>query len=193
MKKVVRLNESDLEKIIRKVISEQMSTGVAFGKEGNGFKMKREPKEQVAPKQVGMDLKNLDDSQLMVFTDILPENRNWVAIFNYLKSKGLGSQRGRRSMEPNPLVAKGPFTDQLDKNADRIDNFFKSGLAAVAQNNYTDQSFFKRGFPIKDQMSGSPTYNKDISGVIKEYFPNFYDVLWEVVKDNYSKVRKSTA
>jgi hypothetical protein len=170
-----------------------MSTGVAFGKEGNGFKMKREPKEQVAPKQVEMDLKNLDDSQLMVFTDILPGNTNWVAYFDYLKGKGLGSQKGRRSMEPNPLVAKGPFTDQLDKNADRIDNFFKSGLDAVVENNYSKVGFFRTGFPIKDQMNGSPTYNKDISGVIKEYFPNFYDVLWEVVKDNYSKVRKPTA
>jgi hypothetical protein len=44
MKKVVRLTESDMEKIIRKVISEQMGTGVAFGNEGNGFKVKKEDK-----------------------------------------------------------------------------------------------------------------------------------------------------
>ena len=50
MKKVIRLTESDLEKIIRKVIKEQ-STGVAFGKQGNGFEMKREPKEQQTPQK----------------------------------------------------------------------------------------------------------------------------------------------
>jgi len=51
MKKVVRLTESDLERIIKKVISEQMASGVAFGNERNGFKMKREPKEQQTPQK----------------------------------------------------------------------------------------------------------------------------------------------
>jgi hypothetical protein len=47
MKKIVRLTESDLENIVRKVIQEQ-SAGLAFGGEGNGFMMKREPKEQIS-------------------------------------------------------------------------------------------------------------------------------------------------
>lgn len=42
-KNVIRLTESDLEKIVRKVIMEQMS-GVAFGAEGNGLKVKKEDK-----------------------------------------------------------------------------------------------------------------------------------------------------
>jgi hypothetical protein len=45
MKKVIKLTESDLENIVRKVISEQNS-GVAFGSIGNGLSFKSETKEQ---------------------------------------------------------------------------------------------------------------------------------------------------
>jgi len=40
MKKVIRLTESDLEKIVRKVVEEQ-SVGLAFGAEGNGLKVRK--------------------------------------------------------------------------------------------------------------------------------------------------------
>ena len=47
MKKVIKLTESDLEKIVRRVIEEQYM-GVAFGGEQNGLKIKKmETKEQV--------------------------------------------------------------------------------------------------------------------------------------------------
>jgi hypothetical protein len=46
-KKIVRLTESDLERIVRRVIKESM--GVAFGGEQNGLKIKRmETKEQMS-------------------------------------------------------------------------------------------------------------------------------------------------
>jgi hypothetical protein len=45
-KKIVRLTESDLERIVRRVIKESM--GVAFGGEQNGLRIKRmETKEQM--------------------------------------------------------------------------------------------------------------------------------------------------
>jgi hypothetical protein len=47
-KKIVRLTESDLEKIVRRVIKESM--GVAFGGEQNGLKIKKmDAKEQTSP------------------------------------------------------------------------------------------------------------------------------------------------
>ena len=47
MKKVIKLTESDLEKIVRRVIKESMSVG--FGAEPNGFRIKKmETKEQSA-------------------------------------------------------------------------------------------------------------------------------------------------
>ena len=46
MKKIVRLTESDLERIVRRVIEEQYA-GVAFGAEQNGLKFNKiETKEQ---------------------------------------------------------------------------------------------------------------------------------------------------
>ena len=49
MKKVIKLTESDLEKIVRRVIKESM--GVAFGEEQNGFRYKKENMEQVSSNQ----------------------------------------------------------------------------------------------------------------------------------------------
>jgi hypothetical protein len=47
-KKIVRLTESDLERIVRRVIKESM--GVAFGGEQNGLKIKKmDAKEQTSP------------------------------------------------------------------------------------------------------------------------------------------------
>jgi hypothetical protein len=51
MKKVIKLTESDLEKIVRRVIEEQYM-GVAFGGEQNGLQIKKmETKEQTAPQK----------------------------------------------------------------------------------------------------------------------------------------------
>lgn len=51
MKKVIKLTESDLEKIVRRVIEEQYM-GVAFGGEQNGLKIKKvEATEQTIPQQ----------------------------------------------------------------------------------------------------------------------------------------------
>lgn len=68
-KNVVRLTESDLERIVRKVIMEQMS-GVAFGAEGNGLKVKKEDKgEEIFGKSDFMT-KYLDSKDTEVQGDI---------------------------------------------------------------------------------------------------------------------------
>lgn len=66
---VIRLTESDLERIVRKVIMEQMS-GVAFGAEGNGLKVKKEDKgEEIFGKSDFMT-KYLDSKDREVQSDI---------------------------------------------------------------------------------------------------------------------------
>ena len=51
-KKIVRLTESDLERIVRRVIEEQYA-GVAFGAEQNGLRIKKiETTEQAAKRPV---------------------------------------------------------------------------------------------------------------------------------------------
>jgi hypothetical protein len=179
MKKVIRLTESDLEKIIRKVIQEQ-STGVAFGTEGNGFKMKREPKEQTFPGQ-NKSLKDLDDTTLMVFMDPF-RGSDLVRAMAYLREKGLKSG-GQRNFEVDPLTSRSfPAQSKQDIAADRVIDMVKSGLKTVAQNNYTDQRWFTKGFPILDDN------NRDISAEILQFYPNFYSVLWGITQDQLKKV-----
>lgn len=66
---VVRLTESDLEKIVRKVIMEQMS-GVAFGAEGNGLKVSREDKGEEMFAKSDIMTKYIDSRDTEVKGDI---------------------------------------------------------------------------------------------------------------------------
>jgi hypothetical protein len=98
MKKVIKLTESDLERIVRRVIEEQYA-GVSFGAEQNGLRIKKvEAAEQVSANpvvgktpttmtpskaqvkptfemnSVAYYVPGLDDSKLNQFTAILPYN-----------------------------------------------------------------------------------------------------------------------
>lgn len=100
MKKVIRLTESDLERIIRKVIEEQ-SAGVAFGAEGNGFKMKREPKEQQTPQKEAKKItlgwmvptiQDIEASAKKVFGELtggLPGQTNTPSFSEFIKRDAL--------------------------------------------------------------------------------------------------------
>lgn len=66
---VVRLTESDLERIVRKVIMEQMS-GVAFGAEGNGLKVKKEDKGEEMFAKADIMTKYIDSMDREVKGDI---------------------------------------------------------------------------------------------------------------------------
>jgi hypothetical protein len=180
MKKVIRLTESDLENIIRKVIQEQ-SAGVAFGAEGNGFKFKKETKEQMNAPVTTKSLKNLDDSTLMVFVDPF-KGMDLVRAMAYLRSKGL--QPGKRRFQVDPLTAKSfPSPDSpQDIASDKVIDMVRSGLRTVAKNNYVDQRWFTKGFPIMDESG------KDITQDVIEYYPNFYNVLWGITQDQMKKV-----
>jgi hypothetical protein len=181
MKKVIRLTESDLEKIIRKVIQEQ-STGVAFGTKVNGFKMKRETKEQMDAPVSTKSLKNLDDSTLMVFVDPFRGMDSLVRAMAYLKGKGL--QPGKRTFEVDPLTAKSfPRPDSpQDIASDKVIDMVRSGLRTVAKNNYVDERWFTKGFPIINEDG------RDITTEVLEFYPNFYNVLWKITQDQMKKV-----
>ena len=180
MKKVIRLTESDLENIIRKVIQEQ-SAGVAFGAEGNGFKFKKETKEQMNAPVTTKSLKNLDDSTLMVFVDPF-KGMDLVRAMAYLRSKGL--QPGKRTFEVDPLTAKSfPRPDSpQDIASDKVIDMVRSGLMTVAKNNYVDERWFTKGFPIINEDG------RDITTEVLEYYPNFYNVLWGITQDQMKKV-----
>jgi hypothetical protein len=168
-----------LEKIIRKVIQEQ-STGVAFGTKVNGFKMKRETKEQMNAPVSTKSLKNLDDTTVMVFVDPF-RGMDLVRGMAYLRSKGL--QPGKRTFEVDPLTAKSfPSNSPQDIASDKIVDMVRSGLRTVAKNNYVDERWFTKGFPIMNEDG------RDITTEVLEYYPNFYNVLWGITQDQMKKV-----
>jgi len=91
-KKIVRLTESDLERIVRRVIKESM--GVAFGGEQNGLRIKRmETKEQAPVTLKPVDTKSVVQKSMAMFPDpawyktaalkeIIPSDPNAVKAFN---------------------------------------------------------------------------------------------------------------
>ena len=89
-KKIVRLTESDLEKIVRRVIKESM--GVAFGGEQNGLKIKKmESNEQIGqPGITGgapVDKKQIYNSDIAKINEFLPvDTTQFKPIFALIKS-----------------------------------------------------------------------------------------------------------
>jgi hypothetical protein len=89
-KKIVRLTESDLERIVRRVIKESM--GVAFGGEQNGLRIKRmETKEQMEqPAVTGgapVDKKQIYNQLISKINQFLPvDTTQFKPIFALIKS-----------------------------------------------------------------------------------------------------------
>ena len=77
MKKVIKLTESDLERIVRRVIEEQYA-GVAFGAEQNGLRIKKvEATEQTQPGVTGgapVDKKQIYNGDIAKINQYLPVN-----------------------------------------------------------------------------------------------------------------------
>jgi len=91
MKKVIKLTESDLEKIVRRVIEEQYM-GVAFGGEQNGLQIKKmETKEQMEqPAVTGgapVDKKQIYNQLISKINQFLPvDTTQFKPIFALIKS-----------------------------------------------------------------------------------------------------------
>lgn len=195
MKKVIRLTESDLEKIVRKVIEEQ-STGVAFGAEGNGFKMMREPKEQQAPEE-SQGLWKDQEGNVYKLRGITDSGKWSTFINNWSDGSMAGAMKvltdsglrfsGSREMSPNPLFgvdwSKAKINDPVNKNGDRVIRMFRNGLLAVAQTGFTDKRMWKTPeFTASMEKMGT----KPSEALV--FFPNFWDVLEKIVKLQLPKI-----
>jgi hypothetical protein len=55
-------------------------------------------------------------------------------------------------------------------------------LRTVAKNNYVDERWFTKGFPIINEDG------RDITTEVLEFYPNFYNVLWKITQDQMKKV-----
>jgi hypothetical protein len=144
-KKIVRLTESDLEKIVRRVIKESM--GVAFGGEQNGLKIKKmESNEQIGqPGITGgapVDKKQIYNSDIAKINEFLPvDTTQFKPIFALIKTPGASNMQAFKQYQDviqqvqntvlpkiNPQGAK----ERETSNSERYTSV--TGLGSVAQN-----------------------------------------------------------
>lgn len=196
MKKVIRLTESDLEKIIRKVIKEQ-STGVAFGKQGNGFEMKGEPKEQQSP-QESQELWK-DGSGNVYKLTCVNSNDNWGQFVNwagpeltYLESTSLLRKLGTQWKSDASNFS--PFNQGLDyakleksndyeiKQVDFLHNAFNDGLTQVAIHNPPAEQI--KRLRIKSDIGDGADYTNKIL----QYIPNYFEILTKLAEMQKKKL-----
>jgi hypothetical protein len=136
-KKIVRLTESDLEKIVRRVIKESMGVGFMSG-EPNGLKIKRmETKEQSIVSPTAPDqTKPLFDKSMLVVNQKLP-----------LDSKTLATMASKLSGIEKSLV--GPQFEEALKGVwgDDLINSFNKSIATLGYQ-------LGQAGPYKNLMSG---------------------------------------
>jgi hypothetical protein len=136
-KKIVRLTESDLEKIVRRVIKESMGVGFMSG-EPNGLKIKRmETKEQSIVSPTSPDqTKPLFDKSMLVVNQKLP-----------LDSKTLATMASKLSGIEKSLV--GPQFEVALKGVwgDDLINSFNKSIATLGYQ-------LGQAGPYKNLMSG---------------------------------------
>jgi hypothetical protein len=136
-KKIVRLTESDLEKIVRRVIKESMGVGFMSG-EPNGLKIKRmETKEQSIVSPTSPDqTKPLFDKSMLVVNQKLP-----------LDSKTLATMASKLSGIEKSLV--GPQFEEALKGVwgDDLINSFNKSIATLGYQ-------LGQAGPYKNLMSG---------------------------------------
>ena len=147
MKKVIKLTESDLEKIVRRVIEEQYM-GVAFaGGEPNGLKIKKVEATEQAPVQPGVtggapvDKKQIYNSDIAKINQFLPvDTTKFKPIFALIKSGSSDKQAFDQYQDVikqiqdvilpkiNPQGAK----ERVTSNSERYTSL--TGIGSVAQN-----------------------------------------------------------
>jgi hypothetical protein len=143
-KKIVRLTESDLERIVRRVIKESM--GVAFGGEQNGLKIKKmDAREQMEqPGITGgapVDKKQIYKSDVAKINQFLPvDTTQFKPIFALIKSGSSDNKAFNQYQDVikqvqdvvlpkiNPQGAK----ERATSNSERYTSL--TGIGSVAQN-----------------------------------------------------------
>ena len=145
MKKVIKLTESDLEKIVRRVIEEQYM-GVAFGGEQNGLQIKKmETKEQALPEPGGntgapMDKKQIYNQLISKINEFIPVNtKEFAPILAIAKTPGTGNMDAFKEYQ-NVIQKVHEILPKLNPNGNKeamTSNWEKytsnTGLGSIAQ------------------------------------------------------------
>lgn len=161
MKKIIRLTETQLEDIIRKVIAEQDTEGTELWKDSAGVEYKLP------------GIKSNDDwSRYVNFG-----GSRYATAMKMLRNLGLRYKSG--SMRPNPMdvgirwneVKK--LDDPRAENADILMRNFQDGLAAIAQTGLQDT----RGFKTPEFKNALAEQGNTKAADVERRYENYYDVL----------------
>jgi hypothetical protein len=167
MKKVIRLSESDLENIVRKVIQERVD-GVAFGSVGNGFGGSIETKEQsISPIPSSRTI--LYDKWNQMFPDL-----NW---YNEARTKKINFENYNEIGEPNfiklydvyrkfidpkvPLISENTAEDFYLWLQSFVDRGLQFNLISKFHNDINSIAQFQKGMLPILKMSGYPHNTKE--------------------------------
>ena len=161
MKKIIRLTETQLEDIIRKVIAEQDTEGTELWKDAAGVEYK---------------LPGITDSEAWSRYVNFGGGR-YATAMKMLRNLGLRTKSGI-SMQPNPMDVGirwnevKTLDDPRAKNADRLLSIFQDGLQTIAQTGLQDTRGFKTP-EFKNALAEVGTKAADV----ERLYDNYYDVL----------------
>ena len=155
MKKIVKLTESDLEKIVLRIIKEQ---SINTPLDGNS----------------DYRLPKIDNNTISKFT-------NWAnGDFTYAMKtlRDLGLRYGNITIQPNPMnVNIKDFKGTVEDNADKLIGMFNKGLESIAITGYVEEKFFK--LPIFQKTMNNVGINPN---EVAKLFTNYYNVLSGLAK-----------
>lgn len=183
MKRVIKLTESQLEQIVRRVIEEKYS-GVAFGGEQNGLKIKKEEtKEQQASSESQGLWKDAEGNTYKL--GCINSNDAWGKFVNFAGGSYANAIKMLRDsglrvdgLQYNPLdvnIRWESMTNNNDprmKSADFVVGAFNNGLEEFAKWNPNPQVI--KNLKIKNSKG------QDYTAQILKTMPNYFDVLAKV-------------
>ena len=167
MKKVIRLSESDLENIVRKVIQERVD-GVAFGSVGNGFGGGIETKEQSEP-STPSSRTILYDKWNGMFPDLNWYNEARTKKVNFQNYNEIGETNFvklydvyRKFIDTNvPLISQNTIEDFYLWLESFVDKGIHHNLVTKFQSDINSIAQFQKGMLPILKMSGYPSNTKE--------------------------------
>jgi hypothetical protein len=171
-KKIIRLTENQLEKIVRKVLAEQQDQPDFFTSEETGETYKLP------------QIQSLEDVNKFINID----GGGYADVMKILRNFGLKWDTSKSRPSVNPMDVNVKWNQGAAVNvANQLFSYFSDGLSAIALTGMIDKKFYNTPTFVK-------AYNNQVYGgkynlnKVRSRFTNFDDVLEKVAKQNLQKL-----
>ena len=171
-KKIIRLTENELEKIVRKVLAEQQDQPNFFTSEDTGETYKLP------------QIKSLEDVNKFINIGTTGSSAD---IMKILRDFGLRWDTSKYRPSVNPMDTN---VNWKNKNAmaaaSQLYSYFSDGLAAIALTGMIDEKYYKT--PTFVKAYNNEVYGKYNLNQVRSRFTNFDEVLAKVAQQNLQKL-----